>query len=321
MFKTKVTISVFILIFAVAMLGFGSPAAAEEDITIGVSIPAATHGWTGGVNFWAEQTIETLEEKYDHINFVLATADGPEEQVNDLDDLVAIHDIDGLVVLPFESDPLTDPVRFVKEQGVFVTVADRGLAEEGIEDVYVAGNNPEMGYQAAEYIIDRLDGEGDIVVLRGIPTAIDDERFEAFMELVEDTDINVLDWEYAHWNRDDGYEVMQDFLIRFDEIDAVWSQDDDISLGVIEAIKEAGREDEMFVVGGAGMQQIIQRIAEGDELTPVTVDYPPAMISTAIEVTVLNYVSDAPIYGEYIIGSPLITPENAEEYIAPDSPF
>lgn len=36
--------------------------------------------------------------------------------------------------------------------------------------------------------------------------------------------------QHANWNRDDGFEVMQDYLARFENIDAVWAQDDDIAL-------------------------------------------------------------------------------------------
>ncbi len=295
--------------------------AQDEQITIGVSIPAATHGWTGGVNWHAEQARNRIQETYPNISVVLVAADGPAQQANDLEDLVSIHNIDALVVLPFESEPLTDPVRQVKESGVFVTVVDRGLSQEGIEDVYVAGNNTALGAVSAEYFAERL-GDGDnIVILRGIPTVIDDERFNAFMESIEGTGINVLDNQYANWNRDDGFEVMQDFLSRFPDIDGVWAQDDDIALGVIEAVRQAGREDEMFIVGGAGMKEVIAMIMEGSELIPVDVLYPPAMIATAMDITVLNYTSNSPVTGEYILGAPLITPENAEAYYFPDSPF
>lgn len=313
----------FLVISLLAVMSFAGPSVlAQEETTIGVSIPAATHGWTGGINYWAERSIEKLEEENPNLNFVLATADGPEEQISDLEDLQAIHDIDVLVILPFQSDPLTEPVRYLKEENdIFVTVVDRGLADDEISDLYVAGDNPGMGRISAEYIIDQLDGSGDIVVLRGIPTVIDDQRFNAFMDEIEDTDINVLDWEYANWNRDEGYEVMQDFLTRFDNIDAVWAQDDDIALGVIEAIREVDREDEMFVLGGAGMKQIVERVMEGDDLTPADVTYPPSMISTGIELTVAHLQAEAPIRGEFIISSVLITPENAEQYYYPESPF
>ncbi|HLV12356.1 MAG TPA: ABC transporter substrate-binding protein [Trueperaceae bacterium] len=303
----------------VAALAAG--AAFAQTTVIGVSIPAATHGWTGGVNWWADQAKQRLEATYPNLQIVINTAGSASEQADDIEDLIAINQIDALVILPFESDPLTEPVASVKERGIFVTVVDRGLSREGIEDVYVAGNNAAMGRVSAEYIIERLGGQGKIVVLRGIPTTIDNERFDAFMELIAETDIEVLDSQYANWNRDDGFEVMQDFLTRFPEIDAVWAQDDDITLGVIEALRQANREDEMFVVGGAGMKEIIKGVMDGDPLVPVDVLYPPAMIATAMEITALNFVSSVPILGRYILDSPLITPENAADYYFPDSPF
>ena len=65
--------------------------------TIGVSIPAATHGWTGGLNYHAEQTKERLEAAYPGLRIQLVTANSAAEQANDLEDLVAIHNIDALV--------------------------------------------------------------------------------------------------------------------------------------------------------------------------------------------------------------------------------
>ncbi len=302
--------------------GVGLSASAQaEKVTIGVSIPAATHGWTGGLNYHAEEAKKRLEAAYPDVSIIIATAADPGEQANDLEDLVSVRNIDALVVLPFESGPLTEPVRRVKQSGVFVTVVDRGLTEEGIQDVYVAGNNHEMGRVSGEYIRERLDGKGDIVVLRGIPTVIDDERVQGFQEAIEGSQINILDMKHANWNRDDGFEVMQDFLSRFETIDAVWAQDDDIALGVIEAVRQAGREGELFIVGGAGMKDIIKRVMDGDELVPVDVLYPPGMIATAMDVTVQHFVSNGPVQGEFILGSPLITKENAEQYYFPDSPF
>lgn len=310
-----------ILGLVTALLLAASALAAAQQIKIGVSIPAATHGWTGGVNYWADVTAKRLEETYPQLDIIVVTAGSAAEQVNDLEDLVAIHKIDALVILPFESDPLTGAVEQLKKQGIFITVVDRGLAKEGIEDIYVAGNNAALGRVSAEYIVERLGGKGKIVILRGIPTVIDNERFNAFMEVIEGTEIEVLDWAYAYWNRDDGFEVMQDFLIRFPKIDAVWAQDDDIALGVIEAVMQAGRQNELFIVGGAGMKEMIARVMEGDPLVPVDVLYPPGMIATAMEVTALKFVSNAPVLGRYILDAPLITQENAAEYYFPDSPF
>lgn len=314
------TRSLAIKVLSILLLHVGFLTSLQAQ-TIGVSIPAATHGWAGGLNFHAEETKKRLEAANPDMKVVLLTANSASEQANDLEDLVAIHQIDALVVLPFESAPLTGPVRNVKRRGVFVTVVDRGLSEEGIEDVYVAGNNAELGQVSAQYIKERLSNGGDIVVLRGIPTVIDEQRFDAFMEEIEGSNVTVLDDKHANWNRDDGFTVMQDFLARFPKIDAVWAQDDDIAIGVIQAVRQARRQDDLFIVGGGGMKDIVKRVMDGDALTPVDVLYPPSMIATAMELTALKFLSNAPINGDYILGSPLITKDNAKDYYFPESPF
>jgi ribose transport system substrate-binding protein len=204
---------------------------------------------------------------------------------------------------------------------VFITVVDRGLSEPGIADVYVAGNNSEMGRVSGEYLRQRLGIGGNIVIRRGIPAVIDEQRFDGFMTAIESSWINVLDHQYANWNRDDGFTVMQDFLARFPKIDAVWAQDDDIAIGVIQAVRQARRQDDLFIVGGGGMKDIVKHVMDGDRLTPVDVIYPPSMIASAIELTVLKFTAGIPVSGQYLLGSPLITQENAAEYYYPDSPF
>lgn len=299
----------------------GTAAFAQDTKVIGVSIPAATHGWAGGMNFHAKETVERLEEVYSDLDFVLATASDPGKQVNDIEDMVATRNIDALVVLPFESDPLTPPVQAVADSGAWVTVVDRGLSVEGIQDLYVAGDNSGFGKVSGEFMVQQMPDGGDIVVLRGIPTTIDNERVEGFNAAIEGSGINVLDMEHGNWNRDDSFTVMQDFLSKYPNIDAVWASDDDMAIGVLAAIEAAGRDDVKFVLGGAGMKEMIKRTADGDEMIPANVTYPPSMIATAIELTAVGLTSNAPVSGTFVIGSVLVTQENAMDFYYPDSPF
>ena len=299
----------------------GTAAFAQDTNVIGVSIPAATHGWAGGMNFHAKETVERLEEVYSDLDFVLATASDPGKQVNDIEDMVATRNIDALVVLPFESDPLTPPVQAVADSGAWVTVVDRGLSVEGIQDLYVAGDNSGFGKVSGEFMAQQMPDGGDIVVLRGIPTTIDNERVEGFNAAIEGAGITVLDMEHGNWNRDDSFTVMQDFLSKYPNIDAVWASDDDMAIGVLAAIEAAGRDDVKFVLGGAGMKEMIKRTADGDAMIPANVTYPPSMIATAIELTAVGLTSNAPVSGTFVIGSVLVTQENAMDFYYPDSPF
>lgn len=301
-------------------LGFAAPAL-SQDFTIGVSVPTADHGWTGGVNFFAQKAVERLSATYPNLKFVFQSAPDSTKQAADLEDMVTTRNIDALVILPGDPDAMTASIKKVKDAGKWVTVVDRELSQAGIEDLYVAGDNPGLGAVSAEYFKSRLPDGGKIVVLRGMPIPIDAQRVDAFKAGIEGSGIEIIDEQFANWNRDDGYKVMQDFLTKHAEIDAVWCQDDDILIGVLKALKEAGRENEIWSVGGAGMNQIIKMVAAGSEQVPVDVTYNPNMIAVAIEVTALKFVAGLQVDGRYIIDSTLVTPENAAEFDYEGTPF
>ena len=296
------------------------PAIAQEKTAkIGIAIPAATHGWTGGLNFHTERSIAAMQAAFPQLEFVLTTAGDVQTQVNNVEDLIA-QQIDALVILPMESDPLTEPVKAAKERGIFITAVDRGLSEEGIEDLYVGGNNPQYGIVAAEYFKGKFPQGGKIVVMRGIPTAIDNIRIEAFQKVLEGTGVEILDMQYANWNPDKAFELMQDYLTRFPQIDGVWAGDDDAALGARAAIEQAGRQQGMVLLGGSGMNRVIKMIMDGDKLIDADIFYPPTLIAPAVEVTSMRYATQSPIRGRYVLDSPLITAENAAEFCFPGSP-
>lgn len=266
------------LVSAIALaygLSVGAATAQERDVTIAVSIPAATHGWTGGVVYHAEQAEKEIEAAFPNIDIVLSTASSATAQVSSLEDLSATRDLDALVILPFTSEELTGPVEQVKSNGTFITVVDRGLTDPSVQDLYVAGDNIAVGANTARWLADQLGGEGQIVVLRGIPTVIDDERIQGFSDVIAETDIEILDIQYANWNQDEAFTLMQDYLAKYPHIDAVWANDDDMLLGVIEAVDQAGRDDIKFALGGNGMKQVIEMVMEENERTPISTPYPP----------------------------------------------
>ncbi|WP_373356589.1 substrate-binding domain-containing protein [Pseudoroseicyclus sp. CXY001] len=299
----------------------GAAQAQDIDFTIAVSIPAATHGWTGGVVYHAERAEAEIEAAYPNVDVIVSTASSATAQVSALEDLTATQDLDALVILPFTSEELTGPVAQVADGGTFITVVDRGLTDPAIQDLYVAGDNIAVGANTATWLAEQLGGEGQIVVLRGIPTVIDDERIEGFTQVIDETNIEILDIQYANWNQDEAFTLMQDYLARYPNIDAVWANDDDMLLGVLEAVDQAGRDDVRFALGGNGMKQVIEMVQAGDERTPISTPYPPSMIASAMYMTLAQFTGQAPMRGSFLLDAPLITPENADQFYFPDSPF
>ena len=315
-------------LFAITTLALGVassialPAWAQKKVVMGVSIPAATHGWTGGVVYWAKRTGAELEKEIPGLKVIVKTAGSASEQANQVQDLATVNKIDTLVILPFESAPLTQPVAQVKGKGVFVTVVDRGLTDPSAQNAYVAGDNPGFGKVAGEYMAKALNGKGNIVTLRGIPTVIDNERVDAFNAVMKNhPGIKVLDAKHGNWNRDDAFKVMQDYLTRFKEIDAVWASDDDMAVGVQKAIAQAKRSDVKLVLGGAGSKEYIKKVMDGDKIVTADVTYSPSMIADAMKLTAEARSKGTAMPATTIIPSVLITMDNAAKYYEPASPF
>ncbi|GHG30822.1 MULTISPECIES: substrate-binding domain-containing protein [Paracoccus] len=296
-------------------------AIAQDKRTIAVSIPAATHGWTGGVVYHAEQAEKEIEAAFPNIDVIVKTSPSATAQVSALEDLSAGQTLDALVILPFTSEELTGPVEQVKSNGTYIAVVDRGLTDPTIQDLYVAGDNIAVGANTAKWMAEKLGGEGKIVVLRGIPTVIDDERIQGFTDVMKDTNIEILDIQYANWNQDEAFSLMQDYLAKYPHIDAVWANDDDMLLGVLEAVKQSGRTEIKYALGGNGMKDVIEMVKAGDPVTPISTPYPPSMIKSAIYMTAAQFSGQAPMRGNFKLDAPLITPENADQFYFPDSPF
>jgi ribose transport system substrate-binding protein len=308
---------------AVAVMALTSVAHAQEEkkVTIGVSIPAADHGWTSGVVFHAERVAKLLMSQHPGLNVIVKTSPDPASQANAVQDLET-QGIDALVILPSDPDPLVNAIKEVKSKGTFVAIVDRApsVNDNSVRDLYVAGNNPALGQTAGEYI-KATTPDAEVVIIRGLPIPIDQQRQDGFDKGIEGSNVKVLDRQFGNWNRDDAFKVMQDYLTKYPKIDVVWCQDDDMAVGVLQAIDQAKRTDIQYVVAGAGSKDMIKKVMDGDKMIPVDVLYPPAMVGTALEMTVANFYGQVPVRGVYTIDATLVTKDNAKDFYFPDSPF
>lgn len=310
-----------------------------QKIKIGVSIPAADHGWTAGIGYWAQRAMK----EYPDVEWIYATADKPEKQIADIEDMMAQR-VQGLVILATESAPLTPVAKSAKQRGIKIVNVDRGFLEP-VADIFIEGDNKAFGRKSAEYMVEKLGGKGNIVILRGIPSTVDTDRFEAAMAVFnQHPEIKVLAAQPGMWNQQKALEVMQSYLTQFPQIDAVWAADDDMAIGAEKAIREAGRGDRIWIMGGAGMKDIVKRVMDKDPMYPADITYPPAMIAAGIHAAVAEVSGKGlPAAAEHMpehlgvtkeqldvqpsedgqrhvkLDVHLITPENAEKYYFPDS--
>lgn len=325
-----VTAALAASLIALGGIGVSSPApdakpaqtAPAKKLKIGVSVPAADHGWTAGIGYWAKKSMAL----YPDVEWVYTTAANPEKQIQDVENMLT-KGIDGLVILATESAPLTPIAKKVHDRGVFIVNVDRGFTQP-VADIFLEGDNKALGRKSAKFVAEKMKAEGrkNLVILTGIPCTVDTDRVTAAKEVfAEYPDIKILDTQPAMWNREKGFQVMQNLLTKHPKIDAVWAQDDDILMGARQAAREAKRDKEMFIFGGAGMKEVVKMVMDRDPMVPANITYPPSMIATGIH-TAVSVMRDGKqkdvmqfMPKHLLMDVELITPENAKDYYFPDS--
>ncbi len=292
---------------------------------IGVSIPAADHGWTAGVVWWARECAKLHPE----CEWTIATAETPEKQISDIETMMA-KGIDGLVILATESAPLTPVAEEAHSRGIFIVNVDRGFLKP-VADIFIEGDNAAFGRKSAEFMVEKLGGkgkaQGSIIILEGIPCTVNSDRVNTALKVFgAESGIKIVGQQAANWNRQKALEVTQTLLQKNPKVTAIWASDDDMALGAEQALVEAGIEG-VWILGGAGMKDIVKRVMEKDPMFPADMTYPPSMIATGMELAtgVLNGGKKAEklqfMPKHMMIDIELITPENAKGYYFPKSVY
>lgn len=295
--------------------------AAAKRFKVGVSIPAADHGWTAGVKWWAEKA----SKLHPDIDWIIEDAKEPSEQISDLENLQS-QGVDAIVVLATESAPITPIAKKLHEAGILIVNVDRGFTEP-VADVFIEGDNKAFGRKSAEFIVQKLGGNGKVVILEGIPSTVNSDRVSAALEVFKASPgIEVVAQDSGMWNREKAEKVMQNILVAHPQIDAVWASDDDMALGAETALKAAGREKSLWMLGGAGMKDIVKRVMDGDPLFPADITYPPSMIAVGVQTAAGMLRAGKDEAKKYMprhikLDVELITPENAKEFYFPESVY
>jgi ribose transport system substrate-binding protein len=267
--------------------GDSGNAADEGDgggtVKIAFSAPGADHGWLAAIT----ENAEAEAAKYDDVEFVLleGTNDAA-AQVSQVEQLMA-EDPDALIILPHDGGPLTPVALEAMEAGIPVIDLDREFSSKGAYRTWIGGDNYGIGVSAANYIAEQLDCEGNVVEIQGLAgISVTEQRSAGFADTIDQLcgdGIDIVAQQPADFLPDKGLEVMETILQAEPEIDAVYTHDDDMAMGVVSAIENAGREDEMILTGAGGSRDAMERIQAGG-LYAATFLYNPSMSASAVRV-------------------------------------
>lgn len=267
---------------------------AAEDITIGLSISTLNNPFFGDLQ---RGVVEAAEENGSTVRSVDAQ-DDTATQINGIDDLIQ-QGVDILLINPVDSDAITPAIESANSAGIPVITIDRS-SEGGDVLTFIASDNIEGGEMAAEFIIDLVGEDADVVQLEGVPGAsATNERGEGFMNVANDR-LNVVESQSANFSRSEGLTVMENIIQSNSGIEAVFAQNDEMAIGALEALEAAGMTD-VIVVGFDGNDDALAEIEAG-RLDATIAQQPYEMGTIAVD-TVYDYFSGGTIDEE--IGAPL----------------
>lgn len=303
-----------LILLAALMLSVLAGCAKDDDakkFKIGIAAPDVTHGWVAGVAYYAEKYCK------DHnVTYKITTSSDAAEMTANLDDLVA-WGADAIVIWP-QWTGMEDAVAEVIAQGIPVVSFDVDIACEGIYKV--TGNNYDMGFSSAKYIVDKVGAAATIAVLdvpsAGSVSALRKQGFYDYLKQIGYDQSNIFEVSEDGFTRDAGLKDMTDILESHEKIDAVFSLDDETSIGVVQAIVEAGRTDIKAITGGGGMQEYFKMIKDEKyaSLGLSSALYSPSMVEDAIR-SAISLCNGEKCESVIVIPTTIVTKENVDSFI------
>lgn len=303
---------------------------AQAKFKVGVSMPSATHGWMANANWWATKAKTDWEARDKSLTIELKFAGSAATQSSDIEDLL-VKKVNAIVVFPFDTS-VTSVVEKAFNQGVYVVVLDRGVSKEGIYDIYITNDDEAYTRKGMEWLAKQMKFKGNLLLITGIPSPIDNTRTDTIKAVAAKyPNIKVLDVQPGDWNRQKSTTVMENYLQKYKAIDAVYTADDDMMLGAMQAYKESGRKDIKFFLGGGCLKDVIKTIMDdSNPMVKADSTYSPSVIATSISYACIGVKGDKlnpylyqvrALPRRIILPSELVTKENAKDFYVPDAPF
>jgi ribose transport system substrate-binding protein len=268
--------------------GGGGGEANEGPYTIGVS-----NGFISSE--WRTQMIDDLqrvnnEYKQEGLtdDLVIESADvDAQGQIQQMRNLIN-RGVDAIIVNPNDATALDQVIGQAEQAGIPVIAVDQEIGAEGVTNVVI--DQGEWARMGAEWLVEELGGEGDVVVINGIAGhPANEARYDAVKQVFADNPgIEVVQETNADWDQATAQQEMSNILASQPNIDGVWTQDG-MALGVLQAV-QAANPGEYPVISGEARSGYMRLWSEVRQDNPEFASYgpinPPGVGASGLRVAV-----------------------------------
>lgn len=284
----------------------GAEAKTAEDITVGVSLLNSTHVFFNNI----QAAMEEQAAEYGWTLDVQDAAGDANKQLSQVQDFIT-KGVDAIVIAPTNSAGSKSMIELAEAQNIPVFTMD--IKSDGQAVSHIATDNKKGGELAAQYLVEKIltekKGTAAVITYSEIESCVDRETgFTGYLE-ANAPDIQVVDIQNYSGDQQKAADVMQNMLLKHDQLDVVFCVGDPAAIGALSSITAAGADTK--IIGYDGNPEGIAEIKKGGSWVADVAQDPVAIGKTTLS-TVKSYLEGATPEAEILISPYMIDAENAQ---------
>ena len=289
--------------------GAGDTSAQEDTLQIGVTVYDMSSFITQG-----QEGMEAYAEAND-IDLLWNSAGlDVSTQASQMDQYIN-QGVDAIVVVPVQADSLQPQLQAAADAGIPIVAVNAALDDTSNLASSVLPDDISAGESEAQAMVDELGGEGQVVVLQGpLGQSAELDRTTGINNvLAENPGIEVLAMDTANWRRDEAVNLMANWISAFgDDIDGVIAENDDMGLGALQALTEAGMS--VPIVGIDGIEDGLNAVADGSFIG-TNLQHGRVELAAGLAVAAMAAEGED-VEDLYTYVMPVVTPDNVDTVLA-----
>jgi len=222
--------------------------------------------------------------------------------------------VDGIVLAPLDETALVRPVREAKQRGIPTVIIDSGLAGSDFAS-FVATDNYRGGVLAAQRLGELLGGAGRIFLIRyqegSASTMQRESGFRDTMEKEFAQIVFLVDDQYAGATTDTAYELAENLLNRYPDVDGIFCPNESSTFGTLLALQAAGLAGKVKFVGFDSSEKLVRGMRDG-QIHGLVLQNPSKMGYLGVK-TMVEHLAGTAVEARIDTGVMLVTPENMAE--------
>lgn len=287
---------------------------AMAEMKFGVSMSQFDDNW---LTYLRESMADKAKEEGVQLQFEDARSDVV-KQLNQVQSFVS-QGVDAIIVNPVDTAATRNITQSAVKAGIPLIYVNRRPDDSKLPEgvITVASNDLEAGRLQMEYLVEKMGGKGNIVIMLGdLANNSTHNRTKGFKEvLAKYPDIKVVEEQSANYMRDKGMDLMSNWLLSGREFDAVASNNDEMGIGAAMALQQAGRGNGSVLIGGVdGTPDGLAAVKRGMLAASVFQDA-RGQARGAIEAAI-KMVKGEKVEQSVWVPYELITPDNVESFQA-----